>query len=106
MNVTATTTGVSLFSIERISRSPIPGTRKICSVITAPAKTLGTYTVSLSGGNYLKKYNAWAANDGSYCVSIYHGLASGYSAANKDPIWNVTIPTGGGSQTLASGDCP
>src|SRR4029077_4959057 len=41
-NTIAATTGVSLSLIERMSSSPIPGTRKICSVTIAPANTAGT----------------------------------------------------------------
>ena len=39
--VIAMMTGMSLFWIEVISSEPMPGTRKICSVISAPEKTVG-----------------------------------------------------------------
>ena len=39
--VIAMITGVSLARIEVMSRDPMPGTRKICSVITAPVKMPG-----------------------------------------------------------------
>ena len=39
--VTAMITGVSLRRMASISRLPMPGTRKICSVTMAPPKTCG-----------------------------------------------------------------
>ena len=39
-------TGVSFDRIELISREPMPGTRKICSVTTAPVKSWGTWIAS------------------------------------------------------------
>ena len=42
----AITTGVSFARIAEISREPIPGTRKICSVTTAPVKICGTWIAS------------------------------------------------------------
>jgi len=40
-NATPMITGVSLAWIELIRSEPIPGTRKICSVTTAPANRVG-----------------------------------------------------------------
>ena len=40
-NVTAMITGVSLARMALIKSEPMPGTRKICSVTSAPPKTPG-----------------------------------------------------------------
>ena len=39
-------TGVSFDRIELIRSEPMPGTRKICSVTTAPVKICGTWIAS------------------------------------------------------------
>ncbi len=40
------TTGVSLERMALISSEPMPGTRKICSVMTAPVKTPGIWSAT------------------------------------------------------------
>ena len=40
------TTGVSFDRIDVIRREPMPGTRKICSVTSAPVKIWGTWIAS------------------------------------------------------------
>jgi type IV pilus assembly protein PilA len=67
----------------------------------AAAATLGTYTVNLTGGNVLGNSVAWAAADGSYCISEIHGTVAAPAGQ-----WYVGVPTGGGAQVLASGACP
>ena len=60
-NVTriAMMTGMSLFCIEVISSEPMPGTRKICSVISAPENTVGAdKAISVTTGIRLLR-TAW-----------------------------------------------
>ena len=59
---------------------------------------LGTYTVNLSNGNALDNQTAVNVADGSYCVSIQHGGATG-------PVWKVAVPAGGGSQQISRDAC-
>jgi prepilin-type N-terminal cleavage/methylation domain-containing protein len=73
--------------------------------ITSQDKTgaaIGTpYTVNLSNGNALDNSTAVSVTDGSYCVSIVHGD----KAAANPVVWKVSVPVGGGSQSIGRGTC-
>ncbi len=101
-DLTSIATNVATATVDDPATISVTGAGTLVTIVSkdSSAATLGTYTVNLSSGNQLTKYNAWSATDGSYCVSIQHGAAAGA------PIWNVQIPAGGGSQLLGSGDCP
>jgi len=69
---------------------------------SATPTVLGTYNVNLSNGNILDTSSSTSVNvtDGSYCVAIHHGTAS------NAPVWHVSVPAGGGSQSIARNACP
>lgn len=67
------------------------------------AKTtkINDYVVNLSSGNVYDNSTAVDVNDSSYCVSVVHGDPTDANA----PVWNVSVPSGGGSQSIVSGKC-
>lgn len=67
----------------------------------ATTTLLGTYDTNLSNGNANDSTSDTTVNvtDDSYCVAIVHGTGSGA------PVWHVSVPSGGGSQSIGTGGC-